>query len=95
MNSTPGPGPLDQVVPTAVILAVYVAAGAGLLLAFGAARLIRRAIHRRHPAPCDRDVPHDRVTLSHTERAAWLDFRVRFEMEAEAEEQAAAGEDTP
>jgi hypothetical protein len=75
------PGPL-------ITLAVVVTAAAAACT-IGAWIGTRRAARaRRQAAVCDRDVPHDRVTLSPGERAAWKESWAWFELEAEAEEQA-------
>lgn len=89
--------PLVQNAPAIAVLALYAAAGVGLLLTVGAVRLIRRAVRARsrRQAACVRDVPHDRVTLSRGERDGWTEFRAWFDREAAAEERARTGEDTP
>jgi hypothetical protein len=76
-----------------IVAGALAAAMASVALAVAAARLIRRAIRARKPQEpaCDRDVPHDRVTLSDVEQVRWLTFRAWFDLEAEAEEQAQDG----
>jgi hypothetical protein len=76
-----------------IVAGALAAAMASVALAVVAARLIRRAIRARsrqepahQQAACDRDIPHDRVTLSDREYITWLTFRAVFDSGAEAEE---------